>query len=136
MYEIIVENVIAALQLGACDVRDDSDPVNDDHFGLLAHENVAVEYELGTNCFDGSLEIDCRLRVMTPDGPGPYGNTWVLKPEFFLLWDRLPETCWATDTTPPLVQITGHIAGEAVTVNLNPSTYKKETTLEDDEANN
>ena len=122
MQEKIVEQVLAALQLGACDVQDHGNEVDDKGNGLIAHENVAIEYGLGTNCFDGSLEIDCHLRVTTPDGPGPQGNTWILKPEFLLLWDRLPEICWATNTVPPLVQITGHIDGEAVTVNLNPST--------------
>lgn len=78
MHEKIVEQVLAALQLGACDVQDHGNEVDDKGNGLIAHENVAIEYGLGTNCFDGSLEIDCHLRVMTPDGPGPQGNTWVL----------------------------------------------------------
>ena len=85
MYQGIVEQVLDALLLGACDVQDHGNDVDANGNGLIAHQNVAIEYQVGTSCFDGSLEIDCHLRVITEDGLGPEGNTWILKPEFFLL---------------------------------------------------
>ena len=47
MHEEIANRVVAALELGACDVSDHANGQD-----LVAHENVGVEYEIGTSHFD------------------------------------------------------------------------------------
>ena len=89
-----------------------------DFFGDAPSQKVAVDVTIGRNVVDDTLELDCRIVVLTPDGPGPQASTWILGKAFWALWAAPPSIVWDQGAENALLQCTGRIDGVKVTVNL------------------
>jgi len=113
MNQAILEAVRDALQAASEDVQ--LQPAS-----TLSFSAVAVEVQAGKCVLDGSDELNCRLRVQTPEGPAGDANCWVLDRRFWQLFDVPPVVAWLNDpsVSQQLLQVTGRIRGEAITVNL------------------